>query len=78
VAKANITLSVDAELLREARILAAQEGTSVSRLLADRLEDLIRRNKAYEAARRRAVARLRKGFRLEWTPPRSRDALHER
>jgi hypothetical protein len=78
VAKANITLSVDAELLREARILAAQEGTSVSRLLADRLEDLIRRNKAYEAARRRAVARLRKGFPLEWTPPRSRDALHER
>lgn len=78
MAKANITLSVDAELLREARILAAQEGTSVSRLLADRLEELIRRHKAYDVARRRALARLRKGFRLEWTPPRSRDALHER
>jgi hypothetical protein len=78
VAKANITLSVDTELLREARILAAQEGTSVSRLLADRLEELIRRHKDYEAASRRALARLRKGFRLEWTPPRSRDALHER
>jgi hypothetical protein len=78
VARANITLSVDSELLREARILAAQEGTSVSRLLADRLEELIRRHKAYETARRRALARLRRGFRLEWTPPRSRDALHER
>lgn len=78
MARANITLSVDSELLREARILAAQEGTSVSRLLADRLEELIRRHKAYETARRRALARLRRGFRLEWTPPRSRDALHER
>jgi hypothetical protein len=78
VRKANVTLSMDAELLREARILAAEEGTSVSRLLADRLEELIRRHKAYDVARRRALARLRKGFRLEWTPPRSRDALHER
>ena len=77
-AKSNITLSVDSELLREARVLAAQEGTSVSRLLADRLEELIRRQKDYDVARRRALARLRKGFRLEWTPPRSRDTLHER
>lgn len=75
--RTNITLSVDTELLREARILAAQEGTSVSRLLADRLEELIRRHKDYEAARRRALATLRKGFRLDWKPP-GRDALHER
>ena len=77
MARTNVTLSVDTELLREARILAAQEGTSVSRLLADRLEELIRRHKDYEAARRRALATLRKGFRLDWKPMR-RDALHER
>jgi hypothetical protein len=69
---------VDTELLREARILAAQEGTSVSRLLADRLEELIRRHKAYDAAKRRALSRLRKGFALGWTRPPSRDRLHER
>ena len=78
VSRANITLSIDEGLLREARILAAAEGTSVSRLLADRLEELIRRHKAYDAAKRRALARLRKGYRLDWTPPPSRDALHER
>jgi hypothetical protein len=78
VARTNITLSVDSELLREARILAAREGTSVSRLLADRLEEIIRRNKDYETAKRRALARLRTGFRLESTPPPSRDALNER
>jgi hypothetical protein len=77
-AKANVTLTIDADLLREARILAAEEGTSVSGLLRDRLEELVRRHKAYDAARRRAVARLRKGYDLQWTPPRSRDELHER
>jgi hypothetical protein len=77
-AKANVTLTIDADLLREARILAAEEGTSVSGLLRNRLEELVRRHKAYDAARRRALARLRTGYDLQWTPPRSRDELHER
>jgi hypothetical protein len=77
-AKANVTLTMDADLLREARILAAEEGTSVSGLLRDRLEELVRRHKAYDAARRRALSRLRTGYDLQWTPPRSRDELHER
>ena len=76
--KANVTLTIDADLLREARILAAQEGTSVSGLLRDRLEELVRRHKAYDAARRRALSRLRTGFDLQWKPPRWRDELHER
>jgi hypothetical protein len=76
--KVNVTLTIDADLLREARVLAAQEGTSVSGLLRDRLEELVRRHKAYDAARRRALARLRKGYDLQWTPPSSRDELHER
>ena len=76
--KANITLRMDADLLREARVLAARQGTSVSRLLAGRLEEVVRRDKAYEAARRRALARLKKGYDLKWTPPASRDELHER
>lgn len=76
--KANVTLRLDAEILREARILAAQEGTSVSRLLADRLEELVRRSKAYESASRRALTRLREGSELGWVPPRPRDELHER
>ena len=76
--KANITLRVDADLLRQAKVLAAEEGTSVSRLLAERLEELIRQRKAYDAAKRRALARLKTGYPLSWTPPRSRQELHER
>jgi hypothetical protein len=76
--KTNITLKLDANLLREARILAAEEGTSISSLLAARLEKIVRERRAYDHARRRALARLREGFDLGWTRPRSRDELHER
>ncbi len=76
--KANITLKVDTELLREARVLAAEEGRSVSALLTDRLEEMIRERKGFDKARRRALARLREGLDLHWTPPSTRDELHER
>lgn len=76
--KANVTLTIDADLLREARILAAEEGTSVSGLLRLRLEELVRSRKAYDSARRRALARLGTGYDLQWTPPVSRGELHER
>jgi len=76
--KTNITLKLDAALLREIRVLAAEEGTSISALLASRLEQIVRERKTYERARRRALARLREGLDLQWTPPRSRDELHER
>ena len=76
--KNNITLKLDASLLREIRVLAAEEGTSISALLAERLEQIVRERKTYERARKRALARLREGIDLQWTPPRSRDELHER
>lgn len=76
--KMNVTLKLDADLLREARVLAAEEGRSLSALLTDRLEGLIRDRKAFDRARRRALARLREGLDLRWAPPRSRDELHER
>ena len=76
--KANITLKIETNLLKEARILAAEEGTSISALLATRLEQAVRERTKYHQARQRAVARLRTGFDLHWTPPRSRDELHER
>jgi hypothetical protein len=76
--KSNITLKLDTDLLREARILAAEQDTSISALLAARLEEIVRQRKSYDRARKRALARLREGFDIHWTPPRSRDELHER
>ena len=64
--------------LREIRILAAEEGTSISAMLAARLEQIVRERKSYDRSRRRALARLREGMSLGWTPPRSRHELYER
>jgi 16S rRNA G527 N7-methylase RsmG len=76
--KTNVTLKLDATLLREVRILAAEQDTSISALLAARLEEIVRQRKTYDRARNRALARLQEGFDMHWTPPRSRDELHER
>lgn len=76
--KTNITLKIETNLLREARVLAAEEGTSISALVAARLEQVVRERKGYHQARRRAVARLQRGFDLRWTAPQSRDELYER
>ena len=76
--KTNVTLKLDADLLRGARVIAAEQGRSVSALLAELLEALVRERRAFDRAQRRALTRLRTGFDLQWTPPRSRDELHER
>lgn len=76
--KTNITLKLDTALLREAKILAAEEGTSISALVAERLERIVRDRKTYDRAKKRALTRLREGFDLQWRPPSSRDELHER
>lgn len=55
--KANITLKLDSDLLHEARVLAAEENTSISAMLAEHLEKIIHERKTYHRARKRALAR---------------------
>ena len=76
--RTNVTLRIDTDLLREVRVVAAQEGRSISALLAERLEALVRERRAFDRARKRALGRLRSGLDLQWTRPTSRDELHER
>jgi hypothetical protein len=45
------------------RVIAAEEGRSMSATVTDRLESLVRERKAFERAR------LRKALDLHWTPP---------
>ncbi len=74
----NVTLQLDEEILRRARILAAQRSTSVSRLVAEQLERLVDDDARYDAARRHALAQLGRGFRTDGLPLPARDELHER
>jgi hypothetical protein len=60
--KTNITLKLDVALLREARILAAESGSSISGLLASKLEEIVRQRKGFDRSRRRAMVRLRQGL----------------
>ena len=76
--KANITLKLDSDLLKQVRIMAAEQDTSVSAMLSAQLEKILRERKGYDRAKRRALSRLRRGWNLNWMPAKNRDELHER
>jgi hypothetical protein len=76
--KANLTLKLDRTLLKEIRVLAAEQDTSISALLTVHLEQIVKHRSGYERAKHRAIARMRKGWNLGWQKPASRDELHER
>lgn len=54
------------------------KGGSISALLTDRFEAIVKEPKAFDKTRGCALAKLREGLDLRWTPPLSRDELHER
>ncbi len=55
MAKANLTLQLDADVIRRARILAARRGTSVSALVARELDAVVAQEARYDDARQRAL-----------------------
>jgi hypothetical protein len=53
----NITITLEEDLARWARVEAARSDTSVSRFLAEILKERMMQKDNYEAAKRRALAR---------------------
>jgi hypothetical protein len=76
--KQNLTISLDRQTIRMAKILAARRSTSISGLLASQIEMLVGEEKAYERAERQAMSLLDQGFHLGGVIRASRDELHER
>lgn len=74
----NITVTLPENVASWLRVRAAKNGRSVSRWLAELLEDMQRGEQAYELAMERYLAR--KPRRLYWSDGRrpTRDELHER
>lgn len=77
MARRNLTLQLDEDVIRRAKVLAAKRGTSVSGLVAHELEELVDQDARYEEAWRRATEIMRQ------SAPRGgrtwrRDELHER
>ena len=75
--KQNVTISLDRQTIRKAKIVAARRDTSISGLLARQLEMLVGEEEAYERAERQALALLDEGFHLGGVRV-SREELHER
>ncbi len=76
----NVTVRIDAALAKEAKIIAAKKGTSLSAMVAEWLSSLTDRSSDYEKARKRHEALMKRGWNMgtngkaTWT----RDELHER
>jgi hypothetical protein len=74
----NVTLSIDEENLRQARVLALQEGTSLNAVIREFVKDYIAGHKHYQQVIERILqqaeqSRYNSGGR-KWT----REELHER
>jgi hypothetical protein len=76
--KQNVTVSLNQQTLRKAKILAARRGSSISGLLAEQIEILVGEEEAYERAERQATALLDQGFHLGGIIRATRDEWHER
>ena len=76
--KQNLTIRLDRQTIRKAKIVAAKRSTSISGLLARQIEILVGEEEAYERAEREALALLDQGFHLGGTIHASREDWHER
>jgi hypothetical protein len=76
----NVTLALSRSLLRKVKLLAVERDTSISGLLMEFLEEIVKKHDDYERARRKAIRDLRRppdlatGGRASW----KRDDLHRR
>jgi Family of unknown function (DUF6364) len=77
MARRNLTVQLDEDVIRRAKVIAAKRGTSVSGLVARELEELVAADARYEEAHRRAgeimAGSIPRGGRT-WR----RDDLHDR
>jgi diphthamide biosynthesis methyltransferase len=58
----NLTLKLPVETVRKAKIVAAERGTSISALVAEKIDELVGEDAEYQAARRRALEWLQQGW----------------
>ena len=76
--KQNITLSLDKEVIRKGRLLAAKRETSISKLLAESLGRAVDKEDSYEAAKRNALHALKRGYHLGGKIDWKREDLYDR
>jgi hypothetical protein len=78
VEKRNVTVSLDEETARWARVEAARRDMSVSKLLAEVLQEKMRVDEGYEAAMSAYLGRPPQALRKRRSRYPSRDEVHDR
>ena len=76
--KQNITLALDREVLAAARVFAAQQGTTVSAMLAEELIGRVENHRRYEHSKQIALSMLEQPWPLGGLGVSDREALHDR
>jgi len=76
--KQNITLSINKDLIRKVKILAAQKQTSISGMLSQELQKILADSEKYELLKRKALTNINQGFHLGGKIAVARQELHER
>ena len=74
----NVTVTLDEETARWARIEAARRDMSVSRLIRNLLEENMRRNQTYEVAMQRYLSMPERNLNEDGVPYPTRDEIHDR
>lgn len=76
--KQNVTVRLDKDILKKAKVLAAQRDTSLSRLLSEELAAAVEGGERYELARRKALNDLATGLHLGGRIRATREEWHAR
>jgi len=74
----NVTITLDEKVARWARIRAAEQNTSVSRLVGEMLKEKMEEEESYLLAMEQYLAQKPKALREPGTSYPRRDELHER
>ena len=74
----NVTITLDEEVLRWAKVTAARQDTSVSRLLGEELRRKMLKEQKYERGMRRFQSRQPRALKSPEDAYPSRDSLYER
>ena len=74
----NVTITLDEEVARWARIKAAEQDTSVSRLVGDMLREKMTNEQSYQSSMKRYLARKPRPLSRSGTKYPTREEIHER
>ena len=74
----NVTITLEEEVLRWAKVWAASHDTSVSRMLGEELKRKMLSEQRYERARKRFQGKEPKALKPKGTPYPDRESLYER